>query len=336
MLAGIYLSFPCAASEPFPVFSSIEANVRFWIDVYGKFPTTKGILHDSLDLSIVYGVIDLLPPEKHGAKRENDKRIRVAREKYGRILQKLSENMSLQDPEAQEVAALFGPDAPRATFKNAIQNIRCQIGQKDRFEEGVIRSHPYLPEIKEIFRSRGLPEDLAYLPHVESSFNLRARSKAGAAGIWQFTRSTGKKFMKVSRSLDERRDPIRSSKAAAQLLKENHERLRSWPLAITAYNHGVAGLLKAKKSKGSEEAIFSHYSSRRFKFASRNYYSEFLAARHVVNNYEQYFSPIEDSFTTGQFYVSGHTQISGTLQQDYKEVGTVPVFIPSLQQRILE
>ena len=115
---------------------------------------------------------------------------------------------------------------------------------------GLTRSSPYVDKIKEIFRSNGMPEDLAYLPHVESSFNPKAYSKAGAAGIWQFTRSTGKKFMKVGRGIDERRDPIRSSKAAAQLLEQNYKILRSWPLAITAYNHGIAGLSKRKKNEG--------------------------------------------------------------------------------------
>jgi membrane-bound lytic murein transglycosylase D len=133
---------------------------------------------------------------------------------------------------------------------------------------------------------------------VESSFNPKAYSKAGAAGIWQFTRSTGKKFMKVGRGVDERRDPIRSSKAAAQLLEQNYRILRSWPLAITAYNHGISGLSKARKTKGSEEAIFSDYSTRRFQFASRNFYSEFLATRHVANNYAHYFGLTEESLST--------------------------------------
>jgi membrane-bound lytic murein transglycosylase D len=238
-----------------------------------------------------------LSAEKHGARKENAKRIRIAKEKYRRILEQLSENPAAQNPEAQEIAGLFTPKANPSTYRKARQNIRCQIGQRDRFEEGLARSSSYVDTIKEIFRSNGMPEDLAYLPHVESSFNPKAYSKAGAAGIWQFTRSTGKKFMKVGRGMDERRDPIRSSKAAAKLLEQNYKLLGSWPLAITAYNHGIAGLSKAKKTKGSEEAIFSDYSTRRFKFASRNFYSEFLAARHVANNQAQYFGLIEEGLS---------------------------------------
>ena len=93
--------------------------------------------------------------------------------------------------------------------------------------EGVIRSGGYMAEMKHIFRSHNLPEDLAYLPHVESSFNTSAYSKFGAAGIWQFTRSTGKNYLNIDYVIDERRDPILSTKAAAKYLKSNFENLGS-------------------------------------------------------------------------------------------------------------
>jgi membrane-bound lytic murein transglycosylase D len=283
----------CAASDPFPLYACIEPNVRFWIDAYSKYPTTKGILHDSTMLDVVYDVIELWPQEEHGAGRINRKRINEAKNKYERILEKLAQNPSSPDPEAKRVAALFGPNAGKQTFRKAMRNIRCQIGQKDRFREGLIVSGAYIAEIREIFRSLGLPEDLAYLPHVESSFNPKAYSKLGAAGIWQFTHSTGKRFLTVNYTQDERRDPILSSRAAAQLLKRNYEKLGTWPMAITAYNHGISGMLRGISRKGSYEAIFQEYRNRRFRFASRNFYSEFLAAREVAKNYEQYFGMIE-------------------------------------------
>ena len=122
------------------------------------------------------------------------------------------------------MAELFGPDAKAADFRSAMYNIRCQVGQKDRFEEGLIRSGAYIEEIKQIFRDADLPEDLAYLPHVESSFNPKAYSKFGAAGMWQFTRSTGRRFMKIDYTIDERRDPINfipgGRATAAQKLSE--------------------------------------------------------------------------------------------------------------------
>jgi membrane-bound lytic murein transglycosylase D len=146
--------------------------------------------------------------------------------------------------------------------------------------------------MRSIFKSHGLPRDLAYLPHVESSFNTNAYSKFGAAGMWQFMQSTGRLFMTVDYVLDERRDPIAATHAAARLLKDNHTKLGSWPLAITAYNHGTAGLQRAKAEHGDYPEIFASYKGRSFKFASRNFYSEFLAARRVASDYQRYFGQL--------------------------------------------
>ena len=159
----------------------------------------------------------------------------------------------------------------------------------------------FLDEIKQIFREHGLPVDLAYLPHVESSFNPDAYSKFGAAGIWQFTRSTGRRFMKVGYVLDERRDPIRATYAAAQLLKENYAKLGSWPLAITAYNHGLSGVRRAVRETGSDDIgeIVRQYKGSRFGFASRNFYAAFLAAADVSRDSERYFGVLERNHPDG-------------------------------------
>ena len=272
----------------FPVYPSIEPNVKFWTKVYSEYSTAQGVLHDSQNLNIIYEVVEL----RIGAKTINEKRIQKARGKYKTILKKLAQNPFVSDAEAKRVASLFGKNANRATFQKAIYRIRCQIGQKDSFRYGIIRSGAFMDQIKDIFLSYGLPIDLIYLPHVESSFNLKAYSKFGAAGIWQFVREAGKRFMTVDYAIDERWDPIRSSEAAAQLLKHSYEKFGNWPLAITAYNHGISGMLSATWTKGGYEEIFNHYKSKVFGFASRNYYSEFLAAREVAANYEKYFGKI--------------------------------------------
>ena len=329
---------PSAASGSFPLYPCMEPNFRFWIDVYTEYPTTKGVLHDSTDLTVVYAVIDLWSPDKHGSRKVNRKRIKAAKEKYKKILEKMAQNAAIQDPEARRVAQLFGANAAPATFRSAMRNIRCQIGQKDRFKEGLIRSGAYIDKIKAIFRNHGLPEDLAYLPHVESSFNLEAYSKFGAAGIWQFTRSTGKQFMTVDYALDERRDPIRSSEAAAKLLKRNYDKLGSWPMAITAYNHGVAGMRRAKRVKGDYEAIFKSYRSRRFKFASRNFYAEFLAARHVAKNRERYFGALEldKPLETREVLIAGYASISDLSRHFKVDVQTIHALNPALRPPVLK
>ena len=97
------------------------------------------------------------------------------------------------------------------------RRLRSQLGQKDRFLEGYIASGRYLPTMEKIFAAEGLPWELTRLPFVESSFNLAARSKVGASGIWQFMRSTGRLYLKIRGELDERNDPIRATEAVIDL-----------------------------------------------------------------------------------------------------------------------
>lgn len=323
----------CADFDLFPVYPSIKPNVEFWTKVYTTYSTTQGILHDSENLHIIYEAIELPEPGGAGTSKNNKKRIKNAKSKYKKILEKLARNPSASDSEAKRIAAMFGKNANPATFRKARYKIRCQIGQKDRFREGVIRSGAYIKQIREVFRSYGLPEDLTYLPHVESSFNLKAYSKFGAAGIWQFVRDAGKRFMTVGYALDERWDPIRSSEAAAQLLKHSYEKFASWPLAITAYNHGIAGVLKAKWAKGGYESIFNDYKSRRFRFASRNFYSEFLAARKVAKNHERYFGKIEmDKPAESQKIVlAGYASIKDLSRYFEVDIATIRKLNPSLR-----
>jgi membrane-bound lytic murein transglycosylase D len=129
---------------------------------------------------------------------------------------------------------------------------------------------------------------------VESSFNPEARSYVGAAGLWQFTAGTGRRFMRIDSAVDERRDPYRSSEAAARLLKANYGELDSWPLAITGYNHGTGGMRRAIRAVGTDdiETIVRNYDGPAFGFASRNFYVSFLAAEEVERNAGQYFGPV--------------------------------------------
>jgi len=310
LTAAVFCSDARAEADTFPVPAVIQPNVSFWTKIYTEYPSNQGVLHDNRKLDIIYGVIELMDPDRYGGRKTNKKRIKKAKKEYKAILAKLMRREAPVGPVEQKVAGLFGPDTKPAEFRAAMRRIRCQTGQKDRFRDGVIRSGAYIDEIRTILRSQGLPEDLAYLPHVESSFNPKAYSKFGAAGMWQFTRSTGKHYMKVGYTIDERRDPIISSYAAAKLLRHNYRKLHSWPMALTAYNHGITGMLRARRQKGSYERIFTEYRSRIFKFASRNFYSEFIAAREAAKNYRQYFgdlrldTPVKSREVVLQGYVS--------------------------------
>ena len=285
ILALLATAWP-AAAELFPLYPSIKNNVTFWEDVYSRYSTTQGILHDQNDLQKVYGVVELVHWDLPGAAHLNKERIKSARQRYKSILEDLAGGRPPRSAEEKRVAALF-PRGSSHTFLKARDNIRLQVGQKDRFLEGFIRSGAYLPIIRKILQSHDLPAELAYLPHVESSFNPMAYSKAGASGLWQFTRSCGVQYLTVNDLVDERSDPYFSTEAAARFLKENYAQLGTWPLAITAYNHGRAGMVRAVREKGSYENIFKTHETELFKFASRNFYSEFLAAMNVARRLEQ-------------------------------------------------
>jgi membrane-bound lytic murein transglycosylase D len=323
--------------EIFPVYDSIRPNISFWKKIYSEYSTTQGVIHDSQNLNIIYEVIELKDRNRHGSQKINRDRIKAAKQKYKLILAKLGGGKAPVGSEERRVADLFGARATPADFQAAMRNLRCQVGQKDPFRGGIIRSGAYLQEIKRIFRDAGLPEDLAYLPHVESSYNPQAYSKFGAAGIWQFTRSTGKRYMTVSYAVDERRDPIVSSRAAAQLLKENFKKFRNWPMAITAYNHGVSGMLRAQRRKGDYETIFKDYRSRIFKFASRNFYSEFLAAREVARDYRPYFGELvlDDPLKVQEIVLAGYGSLPQIARELELEISVLRKLNPALRDPVI-
>jgi membrane-bound lytic murein transglycosylase D len=148
--------------------------------------------------------------------------------------------------------------------------------------------------MEKIFRDEGVPPEITRLPLVESCFNMRAYSKVGAAGVWQFMPGTGRRFMRVDGVVDERLDPIVATRAAAQFMRENYIDLGTWPLAIKAYNHGPAGIARAVRETGTTDpaTIIEQYHGPSYKFASRNFYPEFLAALHVERNYRKYFGEL--------------------------------------------
>jgi membrane-bound lytic murein transglycosylase D len=276
---------PVSTDFEFPVYPVMFPNVRFWEKVYGTYTENQGVLHDKNNLDLIYKVINLLPKDTPGAGKINEKLVEMAQLRCQAILKKFAAGGTPQTSEELQIHALFKQKNPVA-FLAAVDNMRVQTGLKNRFRDGVIRSGAYMPAIRRILRTNSLPLELAYLPHVESSFNPVARSKAGAVGLWQFTSYTGKDFMMINELVDERYDLYAAAQAAALFLKENHRQLGSWPLALTAYNHGRGGMLRAKREWGSYPLILTNYTGKSFGFASRNFYSEFVAAFRVAQRIE--------------------------------------------------
>ena len=290
---GLLLAFAfVAAAEDFPRPAALEPDITFWKRIYSEVGTDGGLLHDTRDLSIVYEVVKL---PRGLDRRARERHTDALKRRYRGILQKLARGArSNLSREERRVLALFGPGVSDSTLRTAAHRIRFQLGQADKFRAGIIRSGAYKPHILATLREMNLPLEIAHLPHVESSYTPTVYSRVGAAGLWQFTRSTGRRFMRVDHVVDERLDPYRASVAAARLLEQNRRVTGSWPLAITAYNHGASGMRRAARALGTRDIaqIVRRYRSRTFGFASRNFYVEFLAADHVASNAEAYFGPL--------------------------------------------
>jgi membrane-bound lytic murein transglycosylase D len=297
LLVGLALA-SLARAESIPRPEGIQTDVNFWIRVYTEVTTNEGFLHDERNLSVVYDTVKF---SAGTSPRERQRMVDERRDRHIAALRRIivalpteaaREALSADD---KRILAMWGSNVSAILLKDATQRMRFQLGQADRFKEGLIRSSSWDTHIAETFANQGLPPELAVLPHVESSFNAAAYSKVGAAGLWQFMRSTGRRYMRVDDAVDERLDPYRSTEAAAQLLAYNYRVLGSWPLALTAYNHGAAGMRRAKETVGSDDYVKINrtYNSRTFGFASRNFFPSFLAALTIDENPEKFFGPLE-------------------------------------------
>jgi membrane-bound lytic murein transglycosylase D len=284
---------PAAAGEeriPFP--AELKRDVDFWIRVYSEITTAQGFLHDEHDLSIVYRKLDFGRDIEPRARRDV---VDDEREKIEAMLKRLAAGAASLNDEEKRIKEAFGAAGTPARFREAASSVRFQLGQSDRFREGLERSGTWEGHIARTFANLGLPRELAALPHVESSFDPTAYSKVGAAGMWQFMPGTGKRYMRIDEAVDERMDPFRATEAAAQLLDYNYRLLGSWPLALTAYNHGAAGMRRARDSMGTTDiaVIVRKYKSRSFGFASRNFYVSFLAALTIDRDPQKYFPDLK-------------------------------------------
>jgi len=286
--AAIPAAAPATADTMLPRPAALEPAVQFWIRVYTEITTDAGFIHDQQNLSIVYETLHF---DAHSSSRERERQVDAEKARFHDMLVRLGHAVPPANDEEKRVLALWGAAGTPTRLAVAADDVRFQLGQADRFRAGLIRAGVWQQDIAQVLAREGLPPQLAALPHVESSFDPAAYSKVGAAGLWQFMRSTGRRFLHINSAVDERLDPFRETEAAAQLLAYNYQLLGSWPLAITAYNHGAAGMLRAREELGTDDIvrIIRDYHSPSFGFASRNFYVSFLAALTVSQHPQRYF-----------------------------------------------
>ncbi|MBI5460592.1 MAG: LysM peptidoglycan-binding domain-containing protein [Gammaproteobacteria bacterium] len=303
-IAALLMFLPCFASaapdnansqvktqNPFPLPSGLEPAVDFWCKVFADWSREQVALHDDEYLGVVYRVVDIPGPVAEGL--TSGQRAWV-REQENQLIAELSQ-LSVKKARSQALTKTEQRLANAITYgsgkiKGAAERVRSQRGTRERFLRGLEISGRYDQVFRAVFRARGLPEDLAYLPHVESSFQIGARSSVGAAGMWQFMPSTARSYMTVGTTVDERLNPVTAAQGAAGYFAGAYRSLGNWPLAVTSYNHGIGSMNRAQARFGNDFArIVRDYDAPSFGFSSRNFYPEFLAVRRIAKSPDKYF-----------------------------------------------
>ncbi len=298
---------------------ALKKDIQFWIDIYTKYTTQQGVFHKVGQTDQVLGTIDLTDVYA------NQKWSPARREKEAELIIRIQKRL---------IAKKFNIDG--------IGQIRLQMGLKDRMLEAIKKSGYYLPMIEKVFESEKLPIELSRVVFVESSFNIEAGSKVGASGLWQIMPAVAKKFNYMQPSYDKRNHAYYSTKLAAKILKQNFQILKSWPLAITAYNHGVGSLKKlVRKYKSNDIGYLADHvqAKKSFGFASRNFYATFYAALHVESNANLYFAePIVKypELKQKDFYLKKKIKYESLLALFGEDQKKLRLYNPHLSERLLK
>jgi membrane-bound lytic murein transglycosylase D len=284
-----------AQAEDFQRVPILEDNVKFWRKVYAVWSQNDIALHDRRDLNVVWRVVRV---PGHGRRVDGLTRSQTIKKKKQELITALA---NLKKKKPKSAAGLTGVELEVYNNVKHIPGtdkydpphdmIRGQNGLYERARKGWISLGRYEKGVRREIKKSGMPDDILALAFVESLFNLRAVSHAGAAGMWQFMPVTGREYMHVNSVVDERIDPILATEAAMKYLKSARKLLGPWPLAITSYNYGRAGMKGASKRVGSKDfgVIYSTYKNKRFGFAAKNYYASFLALLDVIRGPKKYF-----------------------------------------------
>lgn len=283
--------------DAFEIPKGLEVNVNFWKNIYQKYSSHEGVLHDSQHIDLIYEVVDFRPIMRD-KDLNNSQKLRKRRKLVDSLKRKVKQAISdiRNKRDLNSYAKSVQEKISRYEERNILRELpkkgrlRFQLGQKDYIQKGMFHSGAYIEEIERIFKSYNLPKELARLPYVESSFNLKARSKVGASGIWQIMPSTARGKLARSFYYDYRNHPLEAAHVAAKLLRYNYKVLGDWPRAVTAYNYGAAGMRRlSKKLRTNKIEEMASKRHRRWGFAASNFFASYLAVLDTENNANSLF-----------------------------------------------
>jgi membrane-bound lytic murein transglycosylase D len=288
-------------SENFKVPEGIARRFNFWRRIYSLWGKDQWVMHLSEFPEVVLEAYDVSrvgdgvgPIQREVMVKRVAKAQRAAYRELFLAMYRQRKDESTFSPAMKRLARAMAHIRNGDKYLIAARTLRLQRGQRDFIAAGLMTAPRYLPAIEREFAEQGVPIELTRLPFIESSFNLMAHSKVGASGVFQIMPATGRQYLKMHSGLDERNDPIKASRAAAKLLKLNYELTGSWPLAITAYNHGVGGIRRATHAVGSNDIVdlINKYYGNAFGFASKNFYAGFLAIYATLKESDRLFPEV--------------------------------------------
>lgn len=262
-----------AASAWEPPSAGLTDRVLFWEQVWGEAGDDTTFLVDARRPEIVHAVVTCDSETAGRAHCGHERSVAV------RAVRRALSSSTAEASAERAARFIHAPDLA----SDAAAHVRAVRGRKDALARAVVRAAPYLVELEEIFRSHGVPSELARIAILESLFRPRAVSKAGATGAYQFTRATGAQYMTVDDAVDERVDVLRAGDAAARYLAKLHRRFGRFDLALTAYNTGPARLARLVKETGTTDLALLVERARargldkRFGFDGENYFAQVQA-----------------------------------------------------------
>lgn len=295
--------------KEFVVTPYFEQQVRFWFNIYTVYDSDFVVIHDKENMGIIYDVLNYkdLSSSSLNHFTKYELQTTLTKERVVDLKNDLKNILrgSIKTGSKEKILSVLRraniriPSNKKKRAKLLHQlanNMRAQTGLYNSVQKGINHAYSFDDTLFHLFDLLNVSPSLLAIAFVESSFNPNAHSKANAVGTWQFLKPTGKAFMRINRYTDHRRNSLISTLGAIHLLRQNKQILKRWDLAVTAYNSGMKHIFyarkkfKRKKIKLTLENIFKYYNSKHLGFASKNYYTEFLAQVYALSYRELFYT----------------------------------------------